>query len=184
MPPVRRRSTSDRAIGLAFVGGAVTGALAVALAVVLIAGLLSPLPAGVRYGLAIALSVTVLAVDREIGGLRLPQSRRQIPPQVVAARRPSSAWRFALVYGTGLFTYLPTAAPHLLVIWLALVTTTPTILLSGAAFGVGRGVPLLARAVSFDRVSFQRALERTADLMRPVAAPALLVLCGFVGWPF
>jgi len=170
-------------IGLAFVGGTVVAAVAVALVVVIISGVFSPLPVPLRYALAIALSLVVLAAERGYGGLRLPQSERQIPPQVVAARRASSAWRFALLYGTGIFTFLPTAVPHVIVIWLALVATaTPTILLAGVAFGVGRGVPLLARALATDRTSFQRALERTAATFQRVAAPALLLLCGFVGW--
>ena len=91
-------------------------------------------------------------------------------------------WRFALVYGTGTFTFLPTAVPHVVVIWLALLTSTPTILLAGVAFGLGRGLPLVVRAVVTDRDRYQRALERTAMTMRPIVAPVLLLLCAVVGW--
>ena len=158
------------------------GATATALVVAIVAALLSPVPAAVRYGLAVVVGVIVVLIDREVVPWRLPQSRRQIPPEVVAARRPGSAWRFALVYGTGTFTFLPNAAPHVVVIWLALLTSTPTILLAGAAFGLGRGLPLLVRAVVDDRDRYQRALERTAMTMRPIVAPMLLLLCAVVGW--
>ena len=165
-----------------FAGGAVVGAAATALVVMVAAALLSPVPATVRYGLAVVLGVAVVLIDREVGRWRLPQSRRQIPPEVVAARRPASVWRFALVYGTGTFTFLPNAAPHVVVIWLALLASSPTILLAGVAFGLGRGLPLLVRAVLTDRDRYQRALERTATTMRPIVAPALLLLCAVVGW--
>jgi hypothetical protein len=150
---------------------------------VVLAGLLSPIPPTASVAIAVAMSLVVLAADRGLGGLRLPETRRQIPPTVIAAGRPAGAWRFGAIYGSGLLTYLPNAAPHLLVVWLALTATAPTILLAGVGFGLGRGLPLLARSVSTDRLAFQHSLERTAALARHVVPPALLVLGAFVAWP-
>ena len=148
-----------------------------------LAGLLSPIPPAASVAIAIALSLVVLAADQGMGGLRLPETKRQIPPTVIAAGRAGGAWRFGAIYGSGLLTYLPSAAPHVLVVWLVLTATAPGILLAGVGFGLGRGLPQLARAVTTDRLAFQHSLERTAARARHAVPPALRVRGAVVAWP-
>lgn len=145
--------------------------------------LLSPIPAAVRLGAAVVLTLLVLAAAHGVGGLRLPQTERQIPASVVALRLPSRAWRFAVTYGTGLFTYLPSAAPHVLVVWLALAAPSHLAMLGAVAFGVGRGLDLLLRSCSVQRVAYEDAFQRITQAVRPatpylVAALAAVAVAG------
>ena len=141
--------------------------------------LLSPVPAPVRLGAAVVLTAAVLVAARGLWGLRLPQTERQIPASVVALRLPSRAWRFALTYGTGLFTYLPSAAPHVLVVWLVLVAPSHLAILAAVAFGVGRGLDLLMRSCSVQRVAYEDALQRITGALRP-ATPYLVAALALV----
>jgi hypothetical protein len=150
---------------------------------VLTGALLSPIPAEVRLGAAAVLTLVVLAAARGLWGLRLPQTERQIPASVVALRLPSRAWRFALTYGTGLFTYLPSAAPHVLVVWLTLAAPSHLAMLGAVAFGVGRGLDLLMRSCSVQRVAYEDAFQRVTQAVRPatpylVAALAVVAVAG------
>jgi hypothetical protein len=150
---------------------------------VLAGALLSPIPTAVRLGAAVVLTLLVLAAAHGVGGLRLPQTERQIPASVVALRLPSRAWRFAVTYGTGLFTYLPSAAPHVLVVWLALAAPSHLAMLGAVAFGVGRGLDLLLRSCSVQRVAYEDAFQRITQAVRPatpyvVAALAAVAVAG------
>lgn len=129
---------------------------------------MAPVPAGVRLALAALGTVVVLAAERGVRGLRLPQTERQIPSSVVAVRRPSSAWRFALPYGTGLFTYLPSASPHVLVVWLVLGAPSLATLAAATAFGVGRGLPLLVKSCGRARFTYEDAFQVLTARLRPL----------------
>jgi hypothetical protein len=120
-------------------------------------------------------TLVVLAAARGVGGLRLPQTERQIPSSVVAVRRPSSAWRFALPYGTGLFTYLPSASPHVLVVWLVLAAPSGAALAGACAFGVGRGLPLLAKSFGRRRFAYEDTFQSATRWLRPLC-PVLVAL--------
>lgn len=165
-------------IGLTFVAGCATGAGIVGLVLAVLGGLLSPIPLGWRQALALMGVAVILLAERGVCGLRLPQTARQIPSTVVALRRPGNAWRFALPYGTGLRTYLPTASPHVLATGLALTAPAHAVLLGAAAFGVGRGLSLLLRSLTRHRDAYGVTFERlTAALGRLSAllVTALLV---------
>jgi hypothetical protein len=135
---------------------------------VLAGALVSPVPPGWRAGLAIAGTLVVFAAARGVLGLRLPQTEKQIPSSVVALRRPSSAWNFALPYGTGLFTYLPSASPHVLVVWLVLAAPSLTTLAAAAAFGVGRGLSLLLKSFSLERFAYEDSFQAVTRMLRPL----------------
>lgn len=135
--------------------------------------LVSPVPDPVRVGLAVAGTLLVLAAARGLGGLRLPQTEKQIPAEVVAVRRPVNAWRFAVTYGTGLFTYLPSASPHVLVVWLVLTAPSLVILGTAVAFGAGRGLSLLMRSLACRRFAYEDVFQRITDVVRP-ASPVLV----------
>lgn len=177
MPSVRRRSTNDIRIGLAFLAGTTLGAGAVGVLLVLAGGLLSPIPEPVRLGLAAVMAIGILAVERGIAGLRLPQTPRQIPSDVVAVRRPGNAWRFAVPYGTGLRTYLPSASPHVLAVGLVLAAPSWAALAGALAFGAGRGVSLLVRSCTRDRDTFGAVFERMTTRLVPQAP---LLVAGLV----
>jgi hypothetical protein len=138
------------------------------LALVLAGALVSPIPFAWRAGLAVAGTLVVLAAERGIGGLRLPQTEKQIPSSVVAQRRPSSAWNFALPYGTGLRTYLPSAGPHVLVVWLVLAAPSLATLAAAAAFGVGRGLPLLVKSLACRRFAYDDSFDTITRWLRPL----------------
>jgi hypothetical protein len=135
----------------------------------------SPVPAGVRVALAVVGTLVVLAAAHGVGGLRLPQTERQIPSSVVAVRRPSSAWRFGLPYGTGLFTYLPSASPHVLVVWLVLAAPSSATLAAACAFGVARGLPLLVKSFGRRRLVYEDAFQTVTRWLHPLC-PVLVVV--------
>ena len=137
--------------------------------------LVSPIPSAWRAGLAIAGTLVVFAAARGIRGLRLPQTEKQIPSSVVAQRRPSSAWNFALPYGTGLFTYLPSASPHVLVVWLVLAAPSLATLAGTAAFGVGRGLPLLTKSFARRRFAYDDSFQAFTRWLRPLC-PVLVAV--------
>lgn len=141
---------------------------------VLPAALASPIPIAVRFVVAVAGTAVLLGAEHGVRGWRLPQTARQIPSMVVARRRPANAWRFAVPYGTGLRTYLPSASPHVLALWL--VTTAPTgaVLLGAAAFGGGRGLGLLVRSLSSRRDRYDDVFQGLTARLRP-AAPSLVL---------
>jgi hypothetical protein len=171
LPPVRRRSSNDIRVGLAFLAGTTVGAGAVGVLLTLAGGLLSPVPETVRLGLAAAAALAILAVDRGLLGrrVRLPQTPRQIPSVVVAVRRPGNAWRFAVPYGTGLRTYLPSPSPHVLAVGLVLVAPSWAALAAALAFGAGRGLSLLVRSCTRDRDVFGALFDRMTALLVPLA---------------
>lgn len=118
----------------------------------------------------------ILAADRGVHGLKLPQTAQQIPATVVAVRRPVNAWRFAVPYGTGLRTYLPSASPHVLALWLVLAAPSLLVPAAAAAFGVGRGISLLMRSLTRQRLDYGRSFERITGLLRPISPVLVLAL--------
>jgi hypothetical protein len=142
---------------------------------VVVGALVSPIPSAWRAGLAVAGTLAVFAASRGLGGLRLPQTEKQIPSAVVAQRRPANAWNFALPYGTGLFTYLPSASPHVLVVWLVLAAPSSAALAAAAAFGVGRGLQLLAKSFTCRRFAYEDSFQAVTRWLRPLS-PVLVAV--------
>lgn len=134
------------------------------------------MPAEARAGLALVGTAVLFAAEHQVKGLRLPQTERQIPSSVVAHRRPVNAWRFAVPYGTGLFTYLPSSSPHVLALWLVCTASSPMVVASAATFGAGRGLPLLVRSLTRHRDSYEGVLQAFTRRFRPVAPLLVTVL--------
>jgi hypothetical protein len=122
-------------------------------------------------------SVAITVVNIVAGECPLPQRRRQIPSEVIAAQTPGGAWRFGAALGTGLVTYLPSCAPHLLVVSLSLGLTSIASSAAGlAGFGIGRSIGVLARTGARDRERFERAFQRgVTGLARWIACPTAVV---------
>lgn len=141
------------AVAGSFVVGSLLGALTTAFGLVLVSGLLSPIPVRIRAVVAIC-SLAILALHHaSILCLDLPQRAWQIPQQVFHQSPNRAAARFAFELGTGVRTYITTAAPYGLAIVLAL---TPGIgladvllgaLLAAIGYGLGRSVVVASQVV-------------------------------------
>jgi hypothetical protein len=124
------------------------------------------------------LGSAVVGTNIVSGGCPLPQTRRQIGLATIAPRDTEGALRFGAALGTGLLTYLPSCAPHLLV--LSLVMVQPSVagtLAAALGFGCGRGIGMVARAAARDREEFDRRFQRVVRaLQRGLAGVIVLVL--------
>jgi hypothetical protein len=88
----------------------------------------------------------------------------------------AGVFQFGFELGTGVRTYLPTAAPHVLALLLLLGTVSlPESLAAGVGFGVGRGALQLLTAMSSDRPRFRLGWRIPVDTLRHIAG-ALAVL--------
>lgn len=112
-------------------------------ALAVFAGLASPVPITWRAGLALCLLALLALHQANILCLDLPERARQIPREVFYERPVRAAARFAFELGTGVRTYITTAAPYGLAVTLVLApgATTSSALLGafGAAVGYGSG---------------------------------------------
>lgn len=146
LPLGRRRSRYDFRIAAAYLGGTCLGGAITAWVAWVLSGFLAPLPAPLRLALLALGSLVVLLSNH--GPLsdvvRLPENRRQIPSDVFTGSLVRGAYRFGLELGVGFRTYIPSAAPYLVVLaTLLLGLDLGAALLLGVAFGVGRAMPLL-----------------------------------------
>ncbi len=91
-----------------------------------------------------AASILAAASDARLGGFRLPVHHRQVNERWLDQFRP---WVYGAGFGwqigTGLVTYIKTAALYLMIV-LAVLTASPvTALAIGALFGLVRGLAVL-----------------------------------------
>jgi len=164
---------------VSFVAGCVVGALATALLLLVGRGLVDPLQQGVRVA-GFFVASTVLLLGHFGIGVKPPQSAKQIPPSVVAAGGPRSAFNFAVIYGTGLFTFLPSVGPHIVATYLLFLGQPHTFLVAGLGFGLGRGLPLLSRAFSIRRTMHEDLADRALRVMSTLGNPAVFAGCAWV----
>ncbi len=131
----------------ATLGGLALGGLMAALAAAVDAAGTSPT---VVASVGLAAALVALVSDTGIAGVRLPVHYRQVNERWLDAYRP---WvygaGFGFQIGTGLATYITTAAVYLLVV-LGALTGDPVVALAlGGAFGLVRGLAVtLTRRVS------------------------------------
>jgi hypothetical protein len=177
---VGRRSTSEAALAGSFTFGAVAGALGTAALILLARGLVTPIPQSLvsAVGATIAGGIAIAALVR--GDCPLLQTRRQIPSDLLVGRTPRGAFEFALQLGTGLVTYLPSCAPHVLVL---LLVTLPVSVLglvaSAVGFGVGRSAGFVSRAAVTARDNFETRFQHGVALLvrtAPAAVAAILLV--------
>ena len=131
------------AVAGGFLLGSLGGALVTSSALAVVAGLANPIPAAWRAGLALCLLGLLAFHQAKILCLDLPQRAWQIPRDVFFERPDRAAARFAFELGTGVRTYITTAAPYGLAAVLVLAPGVPgtAALLGalGAALGYGLG---------------------------------------------
>ncbi|MGH2941844.1 MAG: hypothetical protein ACRDLN_03575 [Solirubrobacteraceae bacterium] len=167
LPPSRRRSLFDARVAAAYLLGTSTGAILTALAAWLLSGFAEPLSDGVRLALLAAGGVLLWAIKHGPleGAVALPEARRQIPAQVFGGSLARGAYRFGFELGTGMRTYVPSAAPYVLL--LVVVLSRPSLLGAvavGLAFGFARALPVLVQLAPppIRRSRFHRASAHPA----------------------
>ncbi|MGH3479872.1 MAG: hypothetical protein ACRDQD_23925 [Nocardioidaceae bacterium] len=148
LPPERRRSLLDARVVAAYLAGTICGAVLTALVAWVLSGFTEPLPDGARLALLGAGGALLWAAKHGPlrGVLRLPEARRQIPAEVFGGNLVRGGYRFGFELATGVRTYVPSAAPYVLL--LTVLVSRPPLgiaLLMGAGFGVARAAPLLLR---------------------------------------
>jgi hypothetical protein len=179
--PLGQHTNRYRQVVASYLGGTAIGASTTALAAWLASGFVEPLPAPVRAGLLVAAALVAWAVKADVvrGRLRLPENRRQIPFEVFGRGVVRGAWRFGFEMGTGVRTYVPTAAPYVLLA--GLVLARPTLghaLLAAVGFGLGRAIPLMVSFSPDTRISIANDLLRAVEQRFSQAATGLVVLAG------
>ncbi len=150
----------------ATLGGATLGALAVACASVV--GLLD-LPARAVLGTAAVLALVTAGMDLGIG-TRMPHHRRQVDELWLDQFR---SWVYGIGFGfqigTGLMTYIMTAAVYLTVMMAALTGSAVTAMALALLFGATRGAAILLGAglTEPDRLRrFHRRFEALGPAVR------------------
>src|SRR5262245_6418751 len=106
-------------------------------------GLSSPLPHSLRIALWAVSALVITAANLFTRRGPRPPTRRQISASTIAARDREGAFLFGGALGTGLLTYLPSWAPHVLL--LSCVLVQPSVAATVAAalgFGIGRAAGL------------------------------------------
>jgi hypothetical protein len=183
LPSGGRRSKSDGLLAAAFLAGTVLGACALLPIIFVGQGLCSPIPAPVRVAIWIVAGVAIVVANLVRGTCPLPQNRRQIPQSAIAPRSPRGAFRFGAALGTGLATYLPSCAPHLLVVSLVLLQPSVSATIAAAAgFGFGRACGLIIRSLVRDRARFETAFQRFVSSLRRGAGVGIVMALLAVTW--
>lgn len=142
----------------------------------LLSGLAAPLGPSTQVIVFVVVAVAILLAGHGFLGVHLPQRRHQIPRTVFDRSPERAAARFGYELGTGLRTYLPSAAPHVLVagivvlglpLWAALAL--------GAGFGAGRGLLPTQRALAPDPSRWDARLDLAAPVFQVVGEAMAVV---------
>ena len=133
----------------------------------LLSGLFAPIAADVRVVVFLVLAVLVLLAGHGVIGIGLPQRHHQIPRTVFDQSPERAAARFGYELGTGLRTYLPSAAPHLLAVGLVVLGGPLWAALAvGVGFGAGRGLLPAQRAIAPDAGRWDARLDLAVPVLR------------------
>jgi hypothetical protein len=126
------------------VGGIVGGALGIGALAALVSIPLAMVGTAVGMALIIVVGATAIVADLQL--ITLPFNHRQVRASLMRTIVPAAAmFRYGLVLGSGLLTYLPYAAIATVATWAAAGWGAPAAVGAGAAFGFGRtaAVPAL-----------------------------------------
>ena len=158
-------------------GGSVTG-----FALAVLGGLIpvTPPPGPSIAGLSV---LACLALLRDLGVVRfwMPENRRQVRQTVLRLRPLVGDITFGFEMGTGARTYVPAAAPYLIIL-VVVVFGNGVVpgLAAGAAFGLSRGLVVADRSLHRNRAGWDEALERSQRLLPLIglatAAPLAVLL--------
>ena len=194
LTPVAERAKGHRygATCAWFVMGATAGGLALGGLVAMLAAVVAGLgPSSAAVGsVALAAALVALVSDTGLAGVRVPVHHRQVNERWLDTYRP---WvyggGFGFQIGTGLATYITTAAVYLFVV-LGALTGDPAIALAlGASFGLVRGLAVLLTRRVTDPVGLLGFHRRFAALLPRAQRAALAVVAlvavvsAVVAWP-
>jgi hypothetical protein len=162
-------------VGGSLVGGALLGGIGVIGA--LLISLMS-IPAVVVAAVGAAGSVVAIASDCSFAGFRLPNHPRQVNERWLGQyRRWCYAAGFGVQIGSGIATYIMSAAVYLTVLLGALSGSPGVALLLGLLFGAVRGSAVLLSAGATDPAALRR-LHRRLDLLEPWSLRAAVLVEG------
>lgn len=140
-------------------------------------------PTAVSVGVAAVAAVGLATYDLQVPSVELPQRRSLIPQEVFLRSREAGFLRFGLEFGSGVRTYVTSAAPYAVALLVVGATDGPLAgLLMGACFGLGRALaPLQALAAdealwASDVARTSRFTERAGSVVVAAAAIWLAVV--------
>jgi hypothetical protein len=178
LPLERRRSIFDFKVLAAYLAGTTSGALLTALVAWVLSGFVEPLSAALRATLLLAGAVFIwLCKHGPLSGyFTLPESRRQIPAEVFGASVVRGAYRFGFELGTGVRTYVSSAAPYilLLTVMLAHITLVNAVLV-GLGFGLGRALPLMVQLSAVKQLEAAPPFFRRTEGFASATATLLII---------
>jgi hypothetical protein len=179
LPLNQSRSLFDYKILAAYMAGTTSGALLTALVAWVLSGFAEPLSAGLRVVLLVAGAGFIwMCKHGPLARLvTLPESRRQIPAEVFGGSITRGAYRFGFELGTGVRTYVPSAAPYILLLTLMLAhITLANAILVGLGFGLGRAVPLMVQLSAVRQLRAANPFLRSTDSFASAAATLLIIV--------
>ena len=142
----------------------------------LLSGLSAPLATSTQVVAFVVLAVAIVLAGHGFLGVHLPQRRHQIPRTVFDRSPERAAARFGYELGTGLRTYLPSAAPHVLAVGIVVLGVPLWAALAvGAGFGAGRGLLPAQRALAPDAPRWDARLDLAAPAFQ-MAGEAMAVV--------
>ena len=166
--PLGERGRGNRYASTArwYVAGAVAGGVTFGAAAGGLAAVIDRLELTTRAALLLAIVATAVSIasDARLAGFHLPIHRRQVNERWLDEFR---SWvygaGFGFQVGTGLATYITTAANYLLVVLLALTGSPVLALATGVVFGLTRGLAVfLTRQVrsASDLIAVHESVQR------------------------
>jgi len=150
--------------------GLVLGGVVSACGLWLLSGLAEPLWPALRLGLVAALAGAAVTDDALRLGWRWPQNLRQVP-QRIRYREPAVAMvQFGFELGTGMRTFVTSAAPYVLIGVLVFAGLSIVGALAvGTGFGAGRALMPLLRAWHHAPGDWDQRLQRADRWLTPTA---------------
>lgn len=152
----------------AFTVGLTVGAFVTATALWMVGGLAGPLPAvGSRVLLLCTVMVLLL---RDLGVIRfwLPENHRQVPQSVLRKPGLQPAFQFGVELGTGVRTYVPSAAPYTVALTIVLLASAwPVAITAAGGFALGRAAMPATRLLSSDAGAWDVLLTRRLAWLIP-----------------
>lgn len=178
LPLERRRSLFDFKVLAAYLAGTTSGALLTALVAWVLSGFVEPLSSGLRTILLLtgAMFIWLCKHGPLSGYIALPESRRQIPAEVFGGSITRGAYRFGFELGTGVRTYIPSAAPYILLLTVVLAhITLANAILVGFGFGLGRAVPLMVQLSAVRQLRAVNPFLRRTEVFASATATLLII---------
>jgi vacuolar-type H+-ATPase subunit I/STV1 len=183
LPLERRRSLFDLRVLAAYLAGTTSGALLTALVAWVLSGFAEPLGPRLRAVLLLVGAALIwLCKHGPLAGyVTLPEARRQIPAEVFGGSIARGAYRFGFELGTGVRTYVPSAAPYILLLTVVLAhVTLASAVMVGLGFGLGRAVPLMVQLSAVRQLRAAPPFLRSTEAFASATATLLIIAGAFI----